>query len=152
MNLALIQKDILELSPDAEPAALLAVLDRVKAAKERLKEIDQLMEARAIEIINARGSFRAGDTLYSVGYDRRTKCIDPKSLLSVLLEATEGDLDRVAGCLASDAWKCGASRQTLEEHGRSGEYDRHFETVEIPKLKLKAIDTKFIKSKAVSHG
>ena len=147
-DLAKLETDILVLNPDAPIDALLGLMNRVRAAKDQLRKIERMIEDRGIEFINARGAFRAGDILYTVGRDKRVKCTDPKSLLSTLLEATGGDLDRVADCLASDAWKSGATRQTLEEHGRSGEFDRHFNMEEVPRLKLKVINTKFIESKS----
>lgn len=90
----------------------------VQALKARFREWTALIDSGLIDYINEHGAdipieTAKGTKRLYVGNDRRTKCIDTKSALARLLGATGGDLNAVAECLASGAWKPGACRELL---------------------------------------
>lgn len=65
-----------------------------------------------------------------VTVDKVTKCNSPAETLAGMLDNTGGDLDAVARCLSSGAWKPGACRGVL-----GGEWRRHFTVEERKSLK-----------------
>lgn len=71
--------------------------------------IDYINDHRTdIPIVTAKGEKR----LY-VGIDKKTRNPNPTDTLARLLTATGGDLNAVAECLSSGAWKPGACREVL---------------------------------------
>lgn len=71
--------------------------------------IDYMTEKRMdIPIVTAKGEKR----LY-IGTDKKTRNPNPTDTLARLLTATGGDLNAVAECLSSGAWKPGACREVL---------------------------------------
>jgi len=89
-----------------------------------------------------------GDIRYYAGTEKKIKCVDPMATLESLLDATDGDINRVVECLASGAWKYGACRNLLSEE----QYKSCFSEELVSDLKtgkpvkqVKKIDSRFIK-------
>lgn len=115
--------------PTATREDVLAALDFAKRLREIAAELSRQAEAGAIAWIDAHGPITEGELRWYVGTNRTHKCRDVRGTLAALLEATGGDLDRVAECLSSSAWKPGAAKAVLPDA------DAWFETVETPDLK-----------------
>lgn len=123
---------------------------------DRLKQVSndlgKQLNAAACKFIKANGDIICGTVRYYVGVDKTVKCKDVKGTLELMLSSAEGDMDRVAACLSSDAWKHGACKEVLGDKV----WAEAFETTSKDKLEegkapkqpsLKKIDTKFLKPK-----
>jgi hypothetical protein len=112
----------------------LELIQIVAGMKQRIREIDNRMQAAAIAWIEANGDLDAGNTRYYVGTEKVTKCNGNAGAIDSLFAAAHGDMDAVAGCLASDALKHGACRKLLGDT----DFAKHFTTTERPDLKTGA--------------
>jgi hypothetical protein len=136
--------------------------------KRVLKEIENVYYAQLAETIQAQGKrdgegkyvrysgdFKVEETLYTVSPDKKIKCRDVKTTLSTLIDKFKGDLDKVAQCLSTSAWKYGEIRTLLEELKDDKTFDALFETTvdweaERKEPKAKKVNLTFIPKKAVS--
>ena len=125
--LAPLHAAVLALSPQEQGAALLSVRNAVSVTKQRLREIDDLLTEQLLAWMGQNGDLVVSeDVRLYPGTKKTTRCNDVRACLEALIDASHGELDQVAGCLASSAWKHGACRIVLDE-----KWDRHFtETVE----------------------
>lgn len=117
----------------------------------QIKSLRDELNKRMIEWINKHGPITIGTRTIYVGEDKTTKCKDVKAAMQALLEASDGDWDRVVQCLSANAIKHGAAKAVLE-----GDWDTHFEVVKKAKLeegeekpvkKIVDMDTQWIKKK-----
>lgn len=101
-----------------------------EAFKRRVKEIDAAYKEAELAAVERLGGVDLGDgrRLY-VGTTKRTKCRDVAATLEGLLDATQGDVERIASCLSSNAWKHGACREYLSD------WDEHFHVEEVKDVK-----------------
>jgi alkylated DNA nucleotide flippase Atl1 len=135
---------VTEETPIEEVINLVGLMDD---AKRRLAEArEQAWAALHLKVEQAGGSFTFGDIRYYVGVEKKTKCRAVGRCLEALLTVSGGDWDAVVDCLSANAIKYGAAKKAL-----GGQFDNHFEVIEVPDLKegkperkLKAINTKFI--------
>lgn len=142
-------KRVLSLGTKAPKEDVAAMLDLIACYKRRIKEVDDLFEKMAIEWVEANGDLDIGNGIrYYVGTPSTTKCIDKKTALVGLLEATAGDVDALCEHLASDPIKHGAARKTLPPEV----YAKCFETTTKktleegkPKKRLLAANDRFTK-------
>ena len=157
LDLTILESNVLSLDANAPVDALLDIRERARAARERLREIERLIEERSIEYIDAHGPLTVGDTLYVVGEDKDQKPRQkPAQTAEALLQILGGDWAAFGECLASGAFKHGAVRQRCTEAGCPERYDALFETVIRRKVdgkpirKVKSIPS-FIRKEA-AHG
>lgn len=147
-------------SGEATEEELLWALDAMSCCRQRINEWNSRLEQAAVEWINATGrepTIRREDgteVRYYAGARKTTKARDQAAVLTALLEATGGDLGRVAEHLASGAWKPGACGKTLPPE----RMDELFETKVAqelcegkPRVRLNRIDTRFT-PKGDQHG
>lgn len=117
-------------NPLATRDEVLTALNIVARLKELAKELGEQAERAAIEWINVNGEIVDGDMRFYVAPNKTHKCKDTKGVLAALLEESGGDLDAVAECFASGAWKPGETKKRLGDRA-----NQFFETVETPDLK-----------------
>lgn len=134
-------------NPLATKDEVLLALNFVKRLKEVAATLNEQAEKAAIEWIQANGEIVEGDTRYYVAPNKVHKCKDTKGVLAALLTASGGDLDAVAECFASGAWKSGETKKRLGEIA-----DTFFKTVEtldlktgVAKPRLQKVNTAFTK-------
>lgn len=134
-------------NPLATKDEVLLALNFVKRLKEVAATLNEQAEKAAIEWIAANGEIVDGDVRYYVAPSKVHKCKDTKGVLAALLQASDGDLDAVAECFASGAWKPGETKKRLGDVA-----DTFFETVATPDLKtgvakprLQKVNTAFTK-------
>lgn len=96
-----------------------------------VRVLNDSLKAKIIEWIEKNGEVTCGDTRFYVGTEKNTRCCDYKNTMIALLNATEGDLDRVVQCLASGAFKPGATGLVLDD----GTYRTLFHTEDVKDLK-----------------
>lgn len=97
----------------AAEADVLTAINLHDRLKEITKVMGNLLSDAAVKFINEHGDITCGNIRYYVGSTTYTKCKDVKATLETLLKVTGGDFEKMASCLASDAWKAGASRAVL---------------------------------------
>lgn len=97
----------------------------------QIKALQQSMDARLMEWIEANGAITIGTRKIYVGTKKDTKCKDLKPALVALLEASGGDWEAFAECLSSNAIKYGAAKTVLGEDV----WAQHFEVVTKTELK-----------------
>lgn len=138
------------LCPDSPPEDIAAVLYAVTFFLRKAKELKEALDAKMIEKIEETGQpIVIGNICYTVSDPPVTKCMDLRGTLEALLEACGGDLDKVAGCIASQGWKHGACKSHLP----ADRYAELFETTRPKKLvagevvkQLQALNTDFAKA------
>jgi hypothetical protein len=130
MTLEQLTELVMRLSPDTahdDAAEAIIAMDDIKR---RVRELDAVLESKLIEWIDANGDIVIGGTRHYVGKATRVKCRDVKATLDKLLTTFAGDLDRVAICLSSSAWKHGQVRRETDDET----FDALFETTFAPEL------------------
>jgi hypothetical protein len=134
-DLTIIEAGVFTITPTTPVADIANVLGQLEWMQRRIKEVRDELESRLIERIELTGEFLVGETRYYVGNPKKTKCRDNLATLNALLTVCEGDVDRLAECLASGAWKHGTVRVLLEDSGKGELFDTLFETTSEPELK-----------------
>jgi hypothetical protein len=136
------------ITEESSADAVAGMLDRLKVVQEFAARFKQIVHAVAIAWIEHNGHLVIGDVRHYVGDNRTTKCPAPSKTLDALLTATGGDMEKVAGLLASDPFKHGACREYL-----GGQWDDHFIVEVKPKLlegkpvkQLQSINTHFVRA------
>jgi hypothetical protein len=115
----------------------------VNALKARVKELEQQLEQSAIEHIDANGSFTVGEIQYVVGKDKEVKARSSSAVATALLEL--GGPEVLEQCLASSAFKPAATKTALEQHGSPEQFNNLFDVTYKPRLRVKLLNTKFLK-------
>lgn len=72
-----------------------------------------------------------GQTRWYIGVEKKVKPRDFRAMVGVVLDAAEGDLDRLVDVLSTSSFKPGACRELLGQE----RFDQAFETVVEPDLK-----------------
>lgn len=112
-------------------------LSFVGRLSEIARELKAKTEAAALEWIEVNGPIENGDKRWYVGRDKVTKCRDVAGTFRAILEATGGDVDEIATCFSTGAFKPSATMKML-----GAKANDLFEVTTNPDLKLKAIDRK----------
>ena len=107
---------------------------------QRAKEIRHQVEQRTITWINANGPIQCGTITYSVGKQKRVKCLDVIRCLELLLDACGGDLATLAGMLRSDPFRYGECGKVLDD----ALWKTVFSVDWPPKLVVKNVDSRFL--------
>ena len=130
------------------PENIATFFSAISDAKRILAVLAAMVQDRALEYVKEHGSFKVGDTMYSIGRDKSVKCRDSKAALEHLLDVFEGDSGKIAECLSANAWKPGAVRVFLAEVGKEADFDQLFKTEVKEKVegkeKVTATDLRFI--------
>jgi hypothetical protein len=116
---------------------------QVNALDARLKELKQQLEQAAIEHIDANGPFEVGEIRYVVGKDKEVKVRSVKDTAAVILGL--GGPEALEQCLAASAFKSGATKTVLDQLGSPEQFDELFDTTYKPRLRVKLLNTKFLK-------
>jgi hypothetical protein len=116
---------------------------KFNAGMARLKELWKQLEQAAMEHIDANGSFTVGDIQYVVGKDKEVKARSSAAVATALLEL--GGPDALEQCLASNAFKPAATKTILEQHGSPEQFNNLFDVTYKPRLRVKLLNTKFLK-------
>ena len=125
-----------QLGTDAPTDMVLELLDRMEVIQQRAKQAKEAIEAAVIEWLNANGGeIEMGDIRWYVGERTTKKCMDVHATHMFLLAFTDDNIEHVSECLTSNAWKHGAVRSLLEQHGDTLSWDDLFETVVVQDLK-----------------
>src|SRR5690554_3989402 len=125
-----LEADVLLITPDSPDWTVAAVMDRLKAAEERLKQIKGFVTEKVIEWIEANGDLVIGDVRYYVGPKKITKCIDVPGAVAALLIASDGDFGKLCEFFASQPLKYGACKEPLGD-----QWDQFFRVEEVIDLK-----------------
>ena len=140
-----------QLDPSSSIEDIAATMGMLDAMMQRAKELRAEFEQQCIEWIKANGEIEIGTVRYFIGNPKTHKDNDPGETLEVLLEVSGGDLDGIKCCLSSGAFKHGAVKKFLEEHG-DGRYEQLFTVIERERLEegkvkpqLQKVDSRFIK-------
>jgi len=143
------------IEPDVPIDKIAEAMMMAEAFKQRATQMVDLCKARMQEWIEANGraiewpvDSEGHVRRFYLEVDKETKCIDPAKALELLLEF---DIKDVACCLASGAWKPGATKKMLEALGKRALFDQLFKTVEKkrvaedkPVKRLQSCDTRFL--------
>jgi len=125
---------------------------KIRFMKERIGEYEKARDAAFIERIKAFGKpMRLGNCIFYLTEPETIKCESPAATLQMLLANL--DLEGVERCLASGAFKHGATRKELEAIGQPELYELHFKITKKLTLKgepitdkvLARVDENFIK-------
>jgi hypothetical protein len=114
-DLARVEEAGLKINPEVPEDVVAAALMLVKAAKDRIREIETLVKDGAVEWIQANHEIVIGATRYYAGHETDKWTDNYAGTLDAILTATNGDMKAAAECLASGAWKPGACRSMLPE-------------------------------------
>ena len=128
--------EVLSIDDGTSQDDLLATYQRVLYFKEKMNEIAQSAKEAVIEWMkdNEVKKIEIDDQrYYRLKRVKKVTCRDVTETAHRLLDATGGELDKVLGLLASDAWKHGSCHQVLGDEG----YEACFETTFVEDLELK---------------
>jgi hypothetical protein len=116
---------------------------QVNALDARLKELKQQLEQAAIEHIESNGEFTVGEIKYVVGKDKEVKARSSAAVAAALLEA--GGPEALEQCIASNGFKPGATKTVFEQLGSPEQFNNLFDVTYKPRLRVKLLNTKFLK-------
>jgi hypothetical protein len=111
---------ILLLEPTVGVEHVASVIGKLATLKARVKELDAFYTERMTEYVLTHGPVVVGDVEYRVGTEPVTECHDVPGCIMAILDATGGDLDKLAGLLRSQPVKYGEAKGVLGE--RWGDY------------------------------
>lgn len=133
MDIERIQSAALDLAYDAPMEAAAAVLVKLNAIKERVREAEGKIKARLLAWCQYQPGREIviGTKRYFAGHDTDTKCTDPARALEAAFIAANGDFAKAAEYLGSDPFKYGSLRKVMEP----GVYAKCFKRVTKDKLK-----------------
>ncbi len=137
---------------ESSPDDFAAVMDKLKVAKEQLKEMESSVEEIVTAHIEATGhDLVIGSIRYYVGNKRTIKARDNAAVLQALLLQQFGVEDIALNYMASQPWRYGAIRDAI----RPDLFGMLFEVIEEPELKegkttkrLQKTDDRFLKGGA----
>jgi hypothetical protein len=121
-------------SGEATKEDVLTTMGFVKRLSEVAKDCRSQFEKLAVEWIDKNGEIEDGSVRWYVGKERKTKCVDVAGTVRAILDATGGDLERVAACLSSDPFKPASTLAMLREAGGPEPSDL-FVTTEVMDMK-----------------
>jgi hypothetical protein len=165
-NLTALRERVEKALDFADPDQIDNILCAVLSAEKLAKDIKAMAFAAAMEFIkeNSPDGFTVNGRRYyiSTGKKQPPKCKDAKATLPAMFELTGGDLDAVAECLSSNAWKQGSTKAVLESIGKGDQFEKLFETKPKEKLMidgptnpedegLQIVETKWIKKKPAAN-
>ncbi len=147
--LALVRRQILAVSPDADAETLAELLNRVEALSAFAREMKRHVEGVLLERVLATGPILIGHRRFYEGRERKTTCPDVPAAVAALWDASGGDVATFAACLGAGALLPGRCRAALGDEA----FDKHFTTAEVPELregverrkKLMSVDTRYVK-------
>lgn len=147
MDIIRLQDEVLTITTRDHVERVSVLLDRVKAAKDLIRQIEQYLTEKMIEYIDANGEITIGDVRYYVGPKKITKCIDVPGAVAALLIASEGDFGKLCEFFTSQPLKYGACKEPLGD-----QWDQFFRVEEVqdlkegkPKKALQSVNTKFLR-------
>jgi hypothetical protein len=117
----------------------LTVQATLAGLKQMVAEYSALAAEASIEFVRKHGPVETETERYYLGRTKTTKCKDVPAALDAAFTATGGDMDAVAGLLASQPLKHGACRSVLGER-----WDEFFETTESDKVEIKRVDPRML--------
>lgn len=151
--LAALRNRIDAIDVDTPHDELAAVQCTVDFWAEQMKALKDALNGRKLEWLVNGGNHRElviGEVRHVVVNKKKVVCPDKLAALNALFEAAQGDMEKVAGCIASDGLKHGACKTVL-----GGAYEQHFtEIVEQdtetkkPKKAVLALNERFIRRPA----
>jgi hypothetical protein len=146
-DLATLESDGLRISPETPTDEIARILNTLGAMKERIKEVEKLIEAQLVERINQAGPFVLGTVRYYVGKKKTTKCVNVPGALEAVLLAVGGDWEKFTEFLSSQPVKYGAAKGILdaETWGTLFKVEEEDELKEGSAARLMKTDTKFLK-------
>lgn len=113
------------------PDEIAAKLEACTAMMEWVKDVVKQVEESAMERLKELGPVRVGETIYWVGVEKKSpKCQNVPLALEKIMEACEGDFDRVCQHLSANAIKYGSAKNTLSDE----DYNSLFKVEEEEKL------------------
>jgi hypothetical protein len=140
-----IQKVVLGVVAESSPDDVAHALMVVDGLMQRAREIRADLESRVLAWIKEPGEITVGDTRDYAGVESDVKCRNKSLTLEKLLQATGGDLERVAELLSADPYKHGACRTVFEESGDGTTWNDCFERRQREVLKDGVVSKKLIK-------
>jgi hypothetical protein len=139
-KLTQLQTRVLSINEDMPTDDVLAISEAIDSAYERIKELRAMRDEAMITYLIEHGPIESGEMLYCASKDKTVKCRDNGAAFLAVADAAGGDVETIAGVLASGAFKHGACRTLLGDT-----WDEHFETIERDKIKFSKISTRFLK-------
>jgi len=116
-----------------------------KDLKRQIKEAEEQVQGAILDKMEEMGitSFEEGGVRYYAGDVKKMSIVDKETLLEALITAVGGDLRRLSEAMVSAYAKVGESREILGE-----DFDEHFKTETVPKLKEGKPKKRLIAAKA----
>lgn len=136
-----IEQALALMDPDTSVETIAENFMRIDELIRRAKQFKEEFEQQCIEWIEANDRDIEipgpdGSVIrYYIGNAKSVKCADVPGTLLELLQVAAGDLDAVANCLGSSAWKHGAVKKLLADLGAGDKYDQLFRVEERQELK-----------------
>lgn len=147
-----VQQAVDMIDPDTPRETLLAFEDRVTFFKQFIKELNTVLQKRLYEWIEVNGEIEVPEInkRYYNSVTKKKKSKDNEVTLDALFTAAEGDMGKVAKCIASDGLNQGECLTVLGEEV----WNKCFrvEVVKdvktgVTKRKTKKVDTTFLPKK-----
>lgn len=136
------------LDGNASKDDVLTCIDVVARLKELTRELAEKSEEAIVPWLQRNGDIERGEVRYYAAATKTNKVRDNDGMLKAVLSATGGDVEAIAKCLASGAWKVSAVRELIP----ADEYEVLVEVVESvdlktgkPKVKVQKFDATFVK-------
>lgn len=92
---------------------ILQAMEFVKRLQQVYWQLKDRMEAAAMHYIEKHGNIEDGDRRVYIAPNKTTKCKSNRETMQAVLEAAGGDVDALVDCLASDAFKPGATKKLV---------------------------------------
>lgn len=123
------------LTATTPPDDAMAFYDRWLALKQAIRELDQLVTASMIEVIEAQPTREiiVGTRRYYAGHRKETRCVDTPAAFQTVLELLGPAT--LAKCLTTQPFKPATVRTLLTQAGCADEFERLFEVVRKQSLK-----------------
>lgn len=141
-------------SPEDAYAVWEKATAQLKQAKAQIAAVEEVLTDEYVAYLQKNGEFDTGShRIYAGVAKKAARCRDSGAVLAWLLGALAGDVDAIAECLASNAWKHGEVRHKLNavNEGWGDElFERFWDQPEVPvvktgKLRVQKVDKKYIK-------
>jgi hypothetical protein len=143
------------LDGNASADDVLTCIDVVARLKELTRELAEKSEAAIVPWLQQHGEIERGEVRYYAGASKSAKVKDNDAMLKAVLYAAAGDIEQIAKCLASGAWKVSAVRELVPPD----EFEVLVEVVESvdlktgkPKVKVQKLDPTFMKGRSNAAG
>ncbi len=139
------------ITPQSPPDAVAVVIDKVAVIKERMKALNEWLDAAVTEWVRANGPLQFGPYKYYIGDVTKVEWTDTPGALDAAFAASGGDWQTFArDFLAKDPIKHGS----FEQHVGEAEAAKYFKRVKVEELrdnvatvkrKLQKSDVRFIR-------